>query len=90
LVHGGLGRKKALLLNFLFALTALLGAVMGLLLGELNEGFLRFILPFTAGGFIYVASTDLFPELHKESSKKNPPKGMSRFFISSSLLGVLE
>ncbi|MBU1703426.1 ZIP family metal transporter, partial [Patescibacteria group bacterium] len=69
LVHGGLGRKTALLLNFICALFAVGGAIFGLLLGGVNEDFLRFILPFTAGGFIYIANTDLFPELHKDSKK---------------------
>lgn len=69
LVHGGVGRKKAILLNFIFALFAIVGAVVGLLLGEMNSEFLRYILPFTAGGFIYIAHTDLFPELHKKSER---------------------
>jgi len=67
LLHGGMGKKRALLLNFVFALFAIAGAIVGLLLGGASETFLRFILPFTAGGFLYVANTDLFPELHKSS-----------------------
>ncbi len=69
LIHGGMKKAKAILLNFATALMALVGAVVGLYIGEAHEGFLKFILPLTAGGFIYVANTDLFPELHKESHK---------------------
>ncbi len=67
LIHGGLHKNKAILFNFIAALFAMGGAVIGLLIGGVNENFLQFILPFTAGAFIYIAHTDLFPEIHKES-----------------------
>lgn len=69
LVHGGLARRRAILLNLVSACFAMIGAILGLLLGGANEDFLKIILPFTAGGFIYIACTDLFPELHKKSDK---------------------
>jgi zinc and cadmium transporter len=64
LIHGGFKRKKALLMNFLTALTAVLGTVISLLLGSI-EGLVEFLLPFAAGGFIYIAAADLIPEIHK-------------------------
>ncbi len=64
LVYGGFSRKKALLLNFLTALTAVLGTVLVLLLGNI-EGMANFLVPFAAGGFIYIAGSDLIPELNK-------------------------
>ena len=67
LVHGGFSRAKALLVNFLTALTAVLGAIISLAIGAAYENYLMFLLPFTAGGFIYIAGTDLIPELHKET-----------------------
>ncbi len=67
LLHGGMTKKKALFLNFITALTAILGAVVGLVLGNMIESFTIFILPFTAGGFIYIAGSDLIPEMHKET-----------------------
>ncbi|MBW2992559.1 ZIP family metal transporter [Candidatus Woesearchaeota archaeon] len=66
LVHGGFKRSKALFLNFMTALTAVLGVVVSLLIGVAYENYLMFLLPFTAGGFIYIAGSDLIPELHKE------------------------
>jgi zinc and cadmium transporter len=36
------------------------------------------ILPFAAGGFIYIAATDLVPELHKEV---NPRKSIMSFAV---------
>lgn len=67
LVHGGFKRRKALFLNFLTALTAVVGTVVALSLSIFVENLTLFLLPFAAGGFIYVASTDLIPELHKGS-----------------------
>jgi zinc and cadmium transporter len=66
LVHGGLPVKKALFYNFLTALTAILGAVLALTLGPLVKGFTLALLPITAGGFIYIAGSDLIPELKHE------------------------
>ena len=66
LVHGGFSRKRAVFLNFITALTAVIGAVAILLLGGMTEGLITFLIPFAAGNFIYIASTDLIPELHKE------------------------
>ncbi|MCC7570759.1 ZIP family metal transporter [Candidatus Micrarchaeota archaeon] len=65
LLHGGFDKKKALLLNFLTALTAIVGTVVGLIVGNMFEELTIFIIPFTAGGFIYIAGSDLIPELQK-------------------------
>jgi len=69
LIHGGMKKSKAILFNLGSALIAIIGAVIVLVIGSANQDFLKFILPFTAGGFIYIACTDLFPELHKDSEK---------------------
>jgi zinc and cadmium transporter len=66
LVHAGLGTRRALVLNLLSALTAILGAVITLALSSATDGVERILVPITAGGFVYIASTDLLPELHKE------------------------
>jgi len=67
LIHGGFSIKKALLLNFAVALTAILGTVAVLIFGAQSENLSLFLVPFAAGNFIYIASTDLIPELHKET-----------------------
>ncbi|MBW2980652.1 ZIP family metal transporter [Candidatus Woesearchaeota archaeon] len=66
LLHAGLSRLKALFFNFLSALVAVLGVVISLLIGTRLENYLLFLLPLTAGGFIYIAGSDLIPELQKE------------------------
>lgn len=66
LVHAGYSVGKALWYNFLSALTAALGAVLALVAGSASESFAAWMLPITAGGFIYIALSDLVPELHKD------------------------
>ncbi len=67
LLQSGYSIAKALWFNFLSALTAILGALVALSMGADAERFAHFLLPLTAGGFIYVALSDLIPELHKDT-----------------------
>lgn len=66
LVHAGMRPARALAFNLLSALAAVLGAVVTLYLAGSFVGVERVLAPVTAGGFVYIASTDLIPELHKE------------------------
>src|SRR3989344_2714774 len=65
LLHGGFTKAKALFYNFLTALTAVLGAIAALLIGSRIEGITISLAAFAAGAFIYIAGSDLIPELHK-------------------------
>lgn len=72
LLHGGFSKGKALFFNFVTALSAILGAVISLVLAASVENSLLFLIPFAAGNFIYIAGADLIPELHKyEFTTKN-------------------
>ncbi len=64
LIYGGMSKRRALAYNSLSAVTAFLGAVTAYFVEYLQtaEGFL---IPFAAGSFIYIAATDLMPEMHK-------------------------
>ena len=84
LVYGGFKKTKALFANFMVALTAVLGAIFGYLLSSSIEGSNSFLIPFAAGGFIYIAASDLVPELHKEKDIK---KSYVSFIVF--LLGIL-
>jgi zinc and cadmium transporter len=64
LIYGGLSKKKALTYNFVSALTAVVGAVATYYLAYM-QSIETLLVPFAAGGFIYIAATDLMPELHK-------------------------
>ncbi len=65
LLHAGYTKKRAFFLNFLSALTALLGGVFFFALGEIAMSVTAYFIPLTAGGFIYIAVADLIPELQK-------------------------
>jgi len=66
LLHARFTVRKALLYNLISAVFAILGSITALLIGSQVAGFSRYIVPFAAGGFIYIAGSDLVPELHKE------------------------
>lgn len=72
LIYGGFKKLKALFLNFVSATLAILGGLIGLLLfRKTGEGVL-FLLPFTAGSFIYIAASDSIPQIKEEwDSKKS-------------------
>ena len=71
LIHGGVSRKRALFFNFVTALTALAGAVVTILLIHFVNQVIVFLIPFSAGTFIYIAGSDLIPQLHKEKAVRN-------------------
>ncbi|MCI0391045.1 MAG: ZIP family metal transporter [Acidobacteria bacterium] len=67
LIKAGMSRRRALFFNYLSASLAILGTIVSLLIGSSIEGFTSVMLPVTAGGFIYIAGSDLLPELHREN-----------------------
>lgn len=70
LIHAGFNKKRALFLNFISALTSVIGVAAALYIGGQTEKFLDVLLPFAAGGFIYIAGSDLLPELKKDHGIK--------------------
>jgi zinc and cadmium transporter len=72
LIYGGFSKKKALLLNFLSALTAMAAGVLGFFFFEKIGGQASFLLPFAAGSFIYIAASDLIPEIKKKKEESHP------------------
>ncbi|MCK4440328.1 ZIP family metal transporter [Candidatus Bathyarchaeota archaeon] len=72
LVYGGFERVRALILNYISAITVIFGGITGYLLYAWIGKSIVFLLPFAAGNFIYIASTDLIPEIrYKESLTKS-------------------
>ena len=84
LIYGGFKKKKALVLNFIVALTVVAGGIVGYFISKSIEQAVPFLLPFAAGGFIYIAATDLVPEIKKEINIK---KSMVTMFVF--LCGIL-
>ena len=67
LLHAKFSKSKIILYSLAAQMTAVLGALVGFFYLPSSEN-LGAILAFTAGGFIYIASTDLLPETHREKS----------------------
>ena len=86
LLHAGFSRTRALLFNFLSASLAIVGAVVALAIGAEATTFSSLMLPITAGGFIYIAGSDLVPELHKESA---PARSLLQFLALSAGVGLM-
>lgn len=68
LVYGGYSPTQAVRYNFYCSLTAVAGAIFTLLFSQVAESSLVFLLPIAAGGFIYIAATDMIPALHEHST----------------------
>ncbi|MCX6763925.1 MAG: ZIP family metal transporter [Candidatus Moranbacteria bacterium] len=86
LVYGGFSRGKALAFNFLTALTAFLGAFIVLIINTNISQITNFLISFAAGGFIYIASSDLIPELHKQT---NPKKSLLQLVVFVIGIGLM-
>ena len=69
MLHKGLKPTKIILVNVLSAAVAFTGAIMTYLLGNVLEPYIPMLLAVTAGFFIYIASSDLIPEIHHEKRK---------------------
>jgi len=84
LVYAGMKKSKALFLNFLSGLVAVFGGVVGFFLSEKIGDSIIFLLPFAAGNFIYIAASDLIPEI---KHNKNSQNSIICFFFF--LLGIV-
>jgi zinc and cadmium transporter len=78
LLYSGYTKKKALLVNLFVGFTAIAGGATGYLLSFQASNLVNYLLPFAAGGFIYIAASDLMPEIRKEP---NFLKSISSFGI---------
>lgn len=90
LIYGGFSKPKALFYNFLSALTAFGGALAGYFLSNRIAGFSYILLSITAGGFIYIASSDLIPEIHKETQPKKSILSLIFFILGIALMYILK
>lgn len=84
LLKAGFSAKKAMLMNFIGALFSVLGGLLGYILVGNIDGFVNILTPFAAGSFLYIAATDLIPQLHEE---KHPIKSWLSLLIF--LAGIL-
>ncbi len=70
LLHAGFSKTQALLMNFITALSAVWGGILGLCFIQANYNLTPYLLSIAAGGFIYIAASDLVPEIKMETKLK--------------------
>ena len=86
LIYGGFTKKKALLFNFLSAITALVGAMLTFYFYSSVPNLTALLLPLAAGNFIYIACVDLVPEIHKERELKKSVMQFAAFLLGMFLI----
>jgi zinc and cadmium transporter len=89
LIYGGFTRSKALLFNFATALTAVIGTVLVLIIDVRTDQITKLLVPFAAGGFIYIATADLIPEIHKHTETKKSIWQVTVFFLGIGIMASL-
>jgi zinc and cadmium transporter len=90
LLYAGFSKKKALFFNFLSALMAMVGAIMGIIFSQHSAVFAYIIVPIAAGGFLYIAGSDLIPEIHKDQEKGLPLKNLGGIILGIFLMYLLD
>ena len=86
LVKSGFSRERALLMNFLSALTAVTGGLLAWWWGGETTAAIRVLIPLTAGGFIYIAGSDLVPQLHRDIRAR---RAFTQFFAILAGVGIM-
>jgi len=66
LLHGGYPKRKALLLNLLSSLSTLPAAILAYYTLEIVNSAIPYVMAFSAASFLYIALTDLYPQLHQK------------------------
>jgi len=88
LLAAGFRRGTALLLNFISGLAAMLGAWWCFLFEGVVERHLPWFLAATAGMFIYIAASDLLPELHRSHTHREWVYA-APFFVGVALIAAV-
>jgi len=70
LVHAGLSRRRAVLLNLATGIASVIGAIAAYFGLRQANGILPFALAFAAAGFLYIAVAGLIPGLHRRSDPR--------------------
>jgi len=86
LIYGGFKKIKALILNFLSAVTVIFGGIVGFFLSERIGESVVFLLPFAAGNFIYIACSDLIPEIKQKIGFRESITHFSVFLLGLGLM----
>ncbi len=89
LIHGGFKKLQALKLNFYTTLSAFVGLFLSFFLYAKVEHINQILIPLASGNFIYIAGSDLIPELHKETALKKSLLQIVFFIIGVFIMYLL-
>lgn len=90
LLYAGFEKKRALLLNFLVALTVVLGGIVGWILSASIPDVTKYLTPIAVGGFIYISLSDILPEIRKETNIKHFLSSFSFIIIGIAMMLLLK
>jgi zinc and cadmium transporter len=90
LLYSGFQKRKALLVNFLSAVTAMVGGIIGYFLANASENFINILIPFAAGGFIYIGASDLLPEIRKTNKIKESIGTLAMFVLGIAVVYLMK
>lgn len=66
LLHGGYSKRKALSLNILSSLSTVPAAILAYYALDIMRAAIPHVMAISAASFLYIALTDLYPELHRK------------------------
>lgn len=89
LLNQGWAKTKVILFNIVSSLFTVVGALLGYYLGKLVEPSLAYFLGATGGIFIYLAASDLIPEIHHRSSHHTAVRILGYLILGIALVGIL-
>ncbi len=89
LLHAGFSNKKALFYNFLSATASIAGAVLGFFFLSSFEQVIPYATAIAAGGFIYIATADLFPEISRHHDAKHMAVQLISVLVGSGIVFLL-
>jgi len=86
LLHAGFSKTKAIIYNYGVALSVVLGGIVGYFVSFYSENLIIYLLPVAAGGFIYIAATDLIPEVRREPVFKRSALSFAIFILGIAIM----
>lgn len=90
LLHAGIKKQKAIVFNLLVATTSIIGGITGYIFLDTFTQLTAYLLPFAAGGFLYIAMTDLIPEIKVQPSRTRSNMSFLLFILGLVLMYSLK
>ena len=87
LLRAGYSRGRALTLNLMSAAGGILGALLMIVASKSIPNVLPYVLSFAAGSFLYVAMSDLIPDLHRGGVEGGPARQL--LLIGAGILTII-